>query len=208
MLAWAAIQAGGSSSVDDPATPPADEPIPDPGPIDPLPPEDGGPSAGTSPGATGPGSAADTSRVPTLGEIRARLEEGKREDALGGLDRLLAADPDNREARLLRGRTYRSLNWNRFAEADFRELLASGEETSPVLEELAEVLQGTRIDEAQRLLLRSIELSPNRARPHSLLARIHLRSGRTAQAKDEVEKALTLDATDSLAVALMEQLKN
>ncbi|MEN8152269.1 MAG: hypothetical protein ABFS86_20795, partial [Planctomycetota bacterium] len=69
------------------------------------------------------------------------------------------------------------------------------------------LIQLRKTTEARKLLDRSAELEPNRARIHALRALSHLKDNDAAAARKEIDQALFLDPSDSLANGLSKRLE-
>jgi tetratricopeptide (TPR) repeat protein len=145
---------------------------------------------------------------PKLEEAKALYMGGEYPDALLALDRILAKDPKNADALTLRGRVWLNLSSPRAAEADLRAATVAGEETAERLVAHAEALHRLRRhDEATRRLKRALEIDPQTARAHSVLAAIHLFHARNEEAREEIDLALSIDPEESMALALRKRLK-
>jgi Flp pilus assembly protein TadD len=82
------------------------------------------------------------------------------------------------------------------------------EETADRLVAHAEALHRLRKDdEATRRLTRALEIDPQAARAHSVLAAVHLFHGRKEEAREEITRALSIDSEESMALALRKRLK-
>jgi chemotaxis protein methyltransferase CheR len=136
------------------------------------------------------------------------IDEGEPRRALRSLERMLAASPDDADLWRLSGKANLDLSLWRQAAKDYARAIELGGETVETLDGRATALIQFRGEkEAAKLLRRSLEISPRRARPHALLARIHLKAGRRAEADEEVQKALDLDPDDRVALAVRSSLE-
>jgi len=190
-----------------PPTRPGEGTAPTPGPRDPVPEE---PGVG---GDVVPPVVRDA-RVPPpedlpLRTIEVLIAESETDRAVRALAPWLVREPENPRIYRLRGRAWLDgQSWRR-ADADFaRALELEGDAvTATSLDGRAEALIHLRkTADARKLLERSLALSPDRARPHSLLALGYLGEGDEKAARTEIETALTLDPAEPLAIGLSKRL--
>jgi tetratricopeptide (TPR) repeat protein len=144
--------------------------------------------------------------APTFAEAMAWDDVGQPARSIEYLDQILVREPENAEALFLRGNAYLKIAMPRLAERDFRAAVER-EPTAERLEALADVIKMRLPDEAIECLRKAAEIAPERARTHSLMARIHYRLGRLEEARAETEEALELDPTDELALRMQDQLR-
>ena len=160
--------------------------------------------------------ASRQARVPepenlTLRTIEMLVVEKESERAIRALTPHLTRDDPEPKAFRLRGRALLDLGSWRRAEKDFARAL-DGEGDDPSVDALdgrAEALIRLRkTQEARKLLDRSAELEPDRARLHALRALSHLQDRDPAAARKEIDAALLIDPSDSLAIGLQKRIDN
>lgn len=202
LLGYVALQGPGSadpsgsdSRVEPPPEP--DEPL-DPRLTEPLPEPEPAPS--------GASTAPKPRRVPAIEDIEGLLKAGYRTEALDLLDARIERFPDDARAREIRGGLLLEKGSYRQSAKDLRISIQKGGESCEKLVTFASALYRHDYRGARKALRRAIELDPRAARPHSLLAQIHLRRGEEKEAKEEVRKALSLDSREPLAVSLSQRL--
>ena len=164
---------------------------------------------GSDSGGTEPRSAHVPDRpAPKLTEAKALFDLGEYDRALIALDRIIEEDPKNADALYWRGRTQNWLANPRAAEADLRASITAGGETAErLLWHAWSLHQIRRHEEAMKAARHALELDPQAARAHSVLASIHLFKGRKKEAEEEVRKALEIDPEEPMAISLSKRLK-
>ena len=160
------------------------------------------PSAGASAGA-GAAATPEPPVVTDLESVRALIEAKETNSALRALDRMIEANPDDGPALAVRGKLHLDLGWYRHAERDLASASRLNDENPQGLLTHAEaLLRLRRSREAEALVRRSLELEPEQARAHALLAVMLLRDKNTVAAEKELREAARIDPEEPLTKAL------
>ena len=123
------------------------------------------------------------------------LQTGKAAEGIVELERLLKADPANRDARTRLIGVYLQANRGSDAERILAEALKKNPKDRHALTQRSWVYTTKgKYAEAQADLLAVLRLEPGSAQAHYNLARIHLARGVALQARAELNEALKLDA--------------
>ena len=128
----------------------------------------------------------------------ALLRSGRAADAAASLEPAAAAHPGARPLLLALAASHREAGASDRAAAELRALLALDSNDVAALALLARVLAdgGARLDEAERLARRAVELRPRAAAPLQALAEVQLRRGDAAGAVVTLERAEPLSGKD------------
>lgn len=174
---------------------------------------EGGENPEPPPTTNGSGEVRDANVPPAeilpVRAIEYLLEEGETKRALAAIEQVVKKEPKDAFAWTIKAKANLDLQLWRQSEKDYGKAMEVGGETVQRLDGRATALAMLRKEkEAEQLLRRSLELDPARARPHSLLAKIHLRNGRIKEAAAEAKKALDLDPAEPMALAVERTLES
>ncbi|MDP2310244.1 MAG: tetratricopeptide repeat protein [Pseudomonadota bacterium] len=142
-------------------------------------------------------SRVDATRVDRLPEARAAYLAGDHTLAVEAFSAVLEADPDSREARLGRGRSYARLERLDLAEQDLRSSTRDDPTQREGWESLAWVLtQSGRDAEAVDALDRLVALDERDPKPLRDRANARYRTGDIPGAREDARRACTLGLTE------------
>ena len=140
-------------------------------------------------GQTGPEARAQAEQLARSGSHQAALEK---------FQAIVAANPDDVDARMWIARLYRSLGEPDRAIAIYQSVLATNPQHGEALLGLADTLVGRdRLTEAADALSRAEALSPENAQVLAAQGRLHAAQGRHTLALAYYERAITLDANQA-----------
>lgn len=147
-----------------------------------------------------------------VGVARSKLMLERVEEARTSLAKLKGAHPDSVLVAYWYGRSLEALGSREEAEKAYQSVLEKGKPTDPLLVDVYVGLamlqnQQGQADKAEKTLARAREKLPESATIHRALGEVATAQGRYAEARTELERALSLDAEDlgarfHLAVAL------
>ena len=112
--------------------------------------------------------------------------------ALEAAEKLSASDPDKATVAFMRGAMYEKMKDFARAEAEFRKVLALDPDNASALNYLGYMLadRGVRLDEAQKLVSRALELEPNNGAYLDSLAWVYYQQNKLADAESLLLRAL------------------
>ena len=120
-------------------------------------------------------------------------DNGKHDEALHHYELIFQNDPNNLRVNLRRAAMLRNMEQSADAIAIYEGILTSNPELVEALSNLADLYEKERrLEDSEALLLKMIELSPERSGPYLLAARFYKRNGRPDDAQKMKEKAREL----------------
>ena len=123
------------------------------------------------------------------------FETGRREEALGQFERAFAAETSDRSIRTQLVTAYLSLNRTPDAKKILEQALKNNDKDTDALLQRAEIyLKEKNVDRAEADVNRVLKLVPTSGEVHYLLAKVYQASGRTPIYRQEMAKALQLNA--------------
>ena len=152
-------------------------------------------------------SKDDPENLSTVYVLRAQLQDDPQK-ILSELDKALEADPENLDARRLRGEIFLRQKNYQGAIVEFTHILEKNPEDVLVRHRIGEAFAGEGDHQkAIEHLDQALESSPNKALTHLLRARIHAQANKTQEALADLNKAIEIDPRNLMALMTRCQLR-